>query len=76
MNDGRESATLVTVPPPALLTAFVTNAVVASFVVLSPAVGVVAVAEDPSATVPLNVFAPVIVCVPLNETNAPMPPMA
>ena len=75
-NDGAVSATLETVPPPAALTAEVTKAVVASFVVLSPAVWVVAVALEPRATVPENVLLPVIVCVPLRPTNAPMPPMA
>ena len=75
-NDGAVSATLDTVPPPAEPTAAVTNAVVATFVVLSPAVWVVAVADEPSATVPEKVLLPVIVCVPERPTNAPMPPIA
>ena len=76
MKEGAVSATLVTVPRPDPDRADCTNAVVANLVVLSPVVGVVAVADEPSATVPLKVFAPVIVCVLERSTNAPTPAMA
>jgi hypothetical protein len=76
MKLGAVSATLVTVPPPDALIAAVTNAVVATAVVLFPELCVVAVADEPSATVPEKVLFPVIVCVPDSPTKAPMPPIA
>jgi hypothetical protein len=76
MKLGAVRATLVTVPPPEELMAAVTNAVVATAVVLFPELWVVAVALDPSATVPEKVLFPVIVCVPDSPTKAPMPPIA
>jgi hypothetical protein len=79
---GSERATLVTDPLPKEEVLLVTNAVVATVVSLLVPAAVVAVAVDPRATVeekvtaPDRVLAPVIVCVPLSDTNAPSPPMA
>jgi hypothetical protein len=79
---GRDKATLVTDPLPKEEVLLVTNAVVATVVSLLDPAAVVAVADDPRATVdekvtaPDRVLVPVIVCVPERETNAPSPPMA
>jgi hypothetical protein len=79
---GSDRPTLVTDPLPKEETLLVTNAVVATVVSLLLPVAVVAVADDPRATVdekvtdPDRVLVPVIVCVPLSDTNAPSPPMA
>jgi hypothetical protein len=78
---GTVRATLVTVPPARPAISFCTHAVVATAVELSSAAGVVAVADDPRATVeenvtpPENVYVPAAVCVrPLdNPKNAPGP---
>jgi hypothetical protein len=71
---GRDNATLVTVP--AAYPCALTYAVVATVVLLSLVAGVVADAEDPSATVPLKVLLPEMVCVLVSVQNAPVPPMA